>query len=126
MRSFGTATSTVPLGIEVAVAVAVAGVVPVLGDSGVVSVADLVGLGGQDLVDEALGHLAHEVRGCLSEQFVKVGGGVDRIRASDHRRCPFRGDVRVDSKGTCGGCPTFSWGQLPAVTDTPRYVLDTL
>jgi hypothetical protein len=90
-------------GVEVAVSVAIAGVGARLAGGGVVHAADLVGLGGQNLVDEALQHLAHEIRGGLGEQVVEVGGRVDMMGAGGHRGVPFRGDVGVESKGTCGG-----------------------
>lgn len=51
----------------VAVSVVGAGVA----DGGVVRPADAVCLGGEDLVDEVLQHLAHQFRGCLGEQFIK-------------------------------------------------------
>ena len=76
-------------GVEVAVSVAIAGVGARLAGGGVVRAADLVGLGGQNLVDEALQHLAHQVRGCLGEQVVEVGGRVDMMGAGGHRGVPF-------------------------------------
>ncbi|STC65505.1 Uncharacterised protein [Corynebacterium diphtheriae] len=72
-------------GVEVPMAGPIAGVHPVLRDGGILCAADLIGLGvGEDLVNEALEHLAHEIWGCLGEQFVKVGRRVDRIGASGH------------------------------------------
>ena len=54
-------------GVEVAVAVAVSDVGASITGGGVVGAADLVGLGREDLVDEALQHLSHQVRGGLGQ-----------------------------------------------------------
>lgn len=79
----------VDTGIEVAVTVTVASVGARLGDGGLVHAEDLVGLGGQDLVDEALQHLTHQVRVSLGQQFVEIGRRVDMMRTRGHRGVPF-------------------------------------
>lgn len=71
--------------VQVAVAVSVSVVGAGVADGGVVSPADAVCLGGEDLVDEVLQHLPHQIRRSLGEQFIKVGGGVDMIGSSGHR-----------------------------------------
>ncbi|MGX0630432.1 hypothetical protein ACUW8P_001542 [Corynebacterium afermentans] len=76
-------------GVEVAVAVPVAVVDPLGGSNAVFGAADGVGLGGEDLVDKPLQHLAHQIRGGLGEQTIQIGCRVDRMRCSGHRHVPF-------------------------------------
>ena len=76
-------------GVKVAVAVPIAVVDAFGGGNAVFGAADGVGLGGEDLVDKPLQHLAHQVRGGLSEQIIQVGCRVDRMWCSGHRHMPF-------------------------------------
>ena len=71
------------------VAVPVAVVDPLGGSNTVFGAANGVGLGGEDLVDKPLQHLAHQIRGGLGEQIIQIGCRVDRIRCSGHRHRPF-------------------------------------
>ena len=64
-------------GVKVAVAVPVAVVDPLGGGDAVFGAADGVGLGGEDLVDKPLQHLAHQIRRGLSEQI--IGEALDGI-----------------------------------------------
>ena len=60
-------------GVEVAVAVPVAVVDPLGGGNTVLSPAHGVGLGGEDLVDKPLQHLAHQIRRGLCQQIIQIG-----------------------------------------------------
>ena len=62
---------------------------PLGGYNTVFSPADGVSLGGEDLVDKALQHLPHQIRGCLGQQIIQIGCRVDRMRCSGHRYVPF-------------------------------------
>lgn len=47
--------------------------------------ADGVSLGGEELVDKPLQHLAHQFKGSLSEQFVQIGCRVGKMRCRGYR-----------------------------------------
>ena len=76
-------------GVKVAVAIPVAVVDPLGGYNSVFGAADGVSLGGEDLVDKPLQHLAHQIRRRLGQQIIQIGCRVDRIRCSGHRHRPF-------------------------------------
>ncbi len=59
------------------------------GGDAVFGATDGVSLGGEDLVDEPLQHLPHQIWGGLGEQIVQVGCRVDRMWRSGHRHVPF-------------------------------------